>query len=125
MNNRMLAISGIILAAAIVGFFASRSTVPDAPFRSETWKKVAGNRASNERLAMVNDLLDQGLLNGRSRNQVLELLGEAEPQSYFTSYGYQVIYTLGHGRGLLPGPNYLAIKFNKDDRVAEMEVMQD
>lgn len=125
MNKRAFAISGIILVAAVAGFFAFRSTVPDKPFHSETWKNVAGNKTSNDRLAMVNDLLGQGLLHGRSRNQVIELLGTAEPESYFTSYGYQMMYTLGEGRGLLPGPNYLAIKFDDGDRVAGMDVMQD
>ncbi|MCC7439650.1 MAG: hypothetical protein IT211_14280 [Armatimonadetes bacterium] len=125
MNKRAFAISGIILTTVAIGFFTFRSTVPDTPFHSETWKKVSEDRTSNKRLAMVNDLLEQNLLNGRSRNQVLDLLGNAEPQSYFTSYGYQMMYILGDGRGLLPGPNYLAIKFDDDGHVAEAEVMQD
>ncbi|KXK51913.1 MAG: hypothetical protein UZ07_CHB004003238 [Chlorobi bacterium OLB7] len=125
MNKRAFAISGIILAAAVAGVLAFRPSVPDKPFSSEVWKEVAGDKTNNERLAMVNDLLDQGLLNGRSQRQVLQLLGAAEPESYFTSYGYQMMYTLGEGRGLLPGPNYLAIKFDDNDRVAGMDVMQD
>jgi len=46
MNKRAFAISGIVLAALAVGFLTVRSTVPDRPFHSETWKKVSEDRTS-------------------------------------------------------------------------------
>jgi len=100
----------MVLIGALVVIF---DPGPTRPFDSAGWQAAAGDASSTVRLEMVDDLLEGGVLGGRSIEQVIEILGPAETDNYFRGSGFDVMYRLGSGRGILPGPTYLALAFDE------------
>jgi hypothetical protein len=93
-------------------------------FDAERWRSVDG-RTSPERLTMIDDLVESKLLIGKTVAEVQEMLGQAEPVNYFENAGYDIMYVVGEGRGLLPGPEYLAIDISSAGTVQSIDVLQD
>ena len=98
--------------------YVSRTT-----FNSATWRRVGGTFDS-VRLRMVDDLIDSKALDGRSREQVLTLLGPADEPGKFAEWN--LVYWLGPERGMLRlDSEWLVIRFADDGRVAGYRIVRD
>ena len=76
--------------------FWPRGGVEAYDFDSAAWKRSLATKGDETRLFMVDDLLDKHPLIGRSRNQVVELLGEPDSTPYFRNF--EMVYFLGRER---------------------------
>ncbi|WP_164102270.1 hypothetical protein [Candidatus Laterigemmans baculatus] len=76
------------------------------------------------RLEMADHLVVRGTLTGLSRAEVVELLGEPPPTEYFRDW--DLVYWLGPERGFISiDSEWLVIRFDESDRVAEYEIVRD
>ncbi len=76
------------------------------------------------RLCMVDNLLAQNLLLGKSRAEVVELLGQPEPQN--GSSGYELVYLLGPERGFISiDYEWLVIQLDGAGQVSDARLMTD
>ena len=73
---------------------------------------------------MVDELLDQRWLPGRTRTEVVALLGEPRPTRYFTDY--DLVYWLGPERGPFGiDSEWLVIRLDSSGRVGEAQLATD
>ena len=73
---------------------------------------------------MVDDLLARRRLQGLARNEVVALLGEPRPSSYFRQY--DLVYWLGPERGLVSvDSEWLVFRLDATGRVAEYRLVTD
>lgn len=76
------------------------------------------------RIKMINDLLLKFPLKGKTRAEVISLLGKPEAKSYFKNY--DLVYWLGPERGFISiDSEWLLIKINKQDVVDEYSIATD
>lgn len=103
-------------------------------FDSQAWKAAAGQSGiprTEDRLTMVDDLLDSGVLDDKSLSEVLELLGPDDgPEG--TGYGagyfrnWDLVYWLGTERGFIGiDSEWLVVKFDSTDRVSRCRIATD
>lgn len=91
-------------------------------FNSTKWKQ-AEQKDESIRIRMVDDLLSQHNLTGKSRSEIDSLLGTPEKTNYFQDYDY--VYWLGPQRGLIPiDSEWLVIKF-KNNIVVDARIVMD
>jgi hypothetical protein len=96
------------------------------PFDSAAWKSslASNNLKDPVRLRMVDDLLRRHRLAGMSRSEIIALLGSPPPTEYFRNYDF--VYWLGPERGFISiDSEWLAIRFDSNDRVAEARIVRD
>ena len=94
------------------------------PFDSVTWKEsLAQNSDSRVRQSMVRDLLASRLLSGKTRPEVLELLGQPPPTDKFRILDF--VYWLGPQRGVPIDSEWLVIKLGAEGKVAGSKVIGD
>jgi hypothetical protein len=127
MNKRFVV--GTLVALALLGAAwgvvqGTKAAEPGKAFDARQWQAVDG-RSSTERLAMIDDLVQSNLLIGKTAEEVRDLLGDPEPVSYFENAGFDMMYVVGEGRGLLPGPEYLAVDLSAEGTVQSVDVRQD
>ena len=73
---------------------------------------------------MVDDLLRDVPLKGRTRAEVVALLGEPKPTSYFKEY--DLVYWLGPERGLMSiDSEWLVIRLDSLGVVAQTDLVTD
>lgn len=85
---------------------------------------ISGVSKDYPRLTMVDDLLSRKNLRNMTKSEVIELLGEPPPTDYFEEY--DLVYRLGPERGFMSiDSEWLVIRFGKDNKVADYEVMRD
>ena len=78
----------------------------------------------HKRARMADGLKLGGALAGKTRTEVVTLLGEPPATSYFSDYG--LVYQLGKDRTLFGmDSDWLAIRFGRYGRVSEVDVLQD
>ena len=71
---------------------------------------------------MVDDLLDRYDLRGRTRDEVVALIGDAPRSPLFPDY--DMVYWLGPQRGLIgTDSEFLALKLDRDKRVTAVELL--
>lgn len=76
------------------------------------------------RQQMLDDLLDEHRLAGRSRADVVRLLGEPLRTGYFRDW--DLVYWLGPERGLMSvDSEWLVLRLDQEDRVMEYRVVTD
>ena len=117
-NRKFLAVipavilSPILYVAIILIWLCSISYYPKIPFNQQEWSKN-----TEERYKMSSDLIKSGILIGKTRAEVIELLGED-----FDTYDDEnhIIYYLGHVPGLISiDPDILEIFF-EDEKVVKV-----
>jgi hypothetical protein len=122
----------LVLAALITAALLCGCSRLDSEFDSKTWK--AGGLSS--RGAMVQDLTDRGLLIGKTRTEVVDLLGEPDMCGVSTKNGPTVspakcgdgkVDWFGYNVVTIPRCNlwkcYLNVNFNSDTyRVEDLAV---
>ena len=74
LSNKDLALFACFTLVSACGLGSSELTKQPRPFNSQEWKSAEGDA----RCDMVDDLLDRVGLVGRSREEVIALLGEPE-----------------------------------------------
>ena len=97
----------------------NRRTFDAAVWRSDNssdiTKPYTYDRSWPPRLCMVDDLLASGLLNGLTKEQVIELLGPPNSEQTFEFY-----YYLGPERAVIRLDNeFLVVKFNVEGKVSD------
>jgi len=116
----------IAIASGIVLLNGSRAGSPDAiPFDKARWtdRELIGQEPY-VRLQMIDSLLAERPLQGRSRAQVVELLGEPDKTDYFADY--DLVYWLGIERGFIGiDSEWLGIKLNEQDKVVDYKILSD
>jgi hypothetical protein len=112
-----------MLALLLIGYGFGAGYLPIRPFDAALWRQV--NTADNPvRLNMVEWLVRSGRLDGLTRSQVLELLGQPDGGPYFREW--DLVYWLGPERGLMGiDSEWLVLRIGSDGRVAEYRVVRD
>lgn len=102
-----------------------KSEPPVSTFDSKTWKdQELTNQEPYPRRTMADELVSQRTLVGKTRAELLELLGEAPKTEYFADW--DVVYWLGPQRGFMAvDSEWLVIRFDESDRVAEAKITTD
>jgi len=97
----MAAVMFVLYVGIAFYIFSSHDNTVDAiDFDSQTWKNTpAESSFDSVRLRMVDSLLDLGILNGKSRSEIIELLGEPDDSRSFSDY--DLVWYLGPERGFL------------------------
>ncbi|WP_406694676.1 hypothetical protein V5E97_26830 [Singulisphaera sp. Ch08] len=76
------------------------------------------------RLEMADRLVAGHLLHGKTRQQVIQLLGEPSSEGYFRDWN--LVYWLGPERGYLSiDSEWLVLRLGRDDRVIESRIVRD
>lgn|GEM_PF-1039074 len=93
-------------------------------FDSEAWQAVS-TRRTQERIKMVDDLIDSGVLDHLPRARVAELLGDDDSDSgYFADW--DVVYWLGDERSFFSiDSEWLVIRFDDGGRVRDYRLVRD
>jgi len=94
-------------------------------FDTAVWHDRARARSTEAvRGCIVDDLLDRIKLRGRTRAEVVALLGEPPPTDYFTNF--DLVYWLGPERGLISiDSEWLVIKLDQSGRVSQARLVTD
>ncbi|MEO9633217.1 MAG: hypothetical protein ABJF89_04365 [Parasphingorhabdus sp.] len=97
--------------------------MPRASFDVDKWK-LSEDTKSHPRLTMVDSLIESGLLDGKSREDVFTLLGHPPETGYFRDW--DAVYWLGPERGFIRiDSEWLVIRFDDAGRVSEYQLMRD
>lgn len=73
---------------------------------------------------MADQLIAHGTLEGRTRSEIVDLLGEPPPTGYFREW--DLVYWLGPERGFISiDSEWLVIRFDENDRVADHKIARD
>jgi hypothetical protein len=93
------------------------------PFSTAEWRDAQAG-AANVRIRMINDLLSRYPLIGRTRQQVIGLLGEPQKTVYFKDW--DLVYLLGPERSWMGiDSEWLVLRLNKDGTVTDAKDMSD
>lgn len=112
-----------ILAALMIGYGFLTRYLPLRTFDSAVWQEVRGE-FSEVRVTMIESLVRGRRLDGLSRAQVLDLLGEPDGGLYFQEW--DMVYWLGPQRGLFGiDSEWLVLRIGSDGRVSEYQVVED
>ena len=113
-----LAVIAILLLTAI-GTFWFRGE----PFDGSKWNDEARMR-DNGRSRMADRLLARRSLRGKTKNEVLALLGIPRATEYFRDW--DLVYWLGSERGFISiDSEWLVLKFNSEGRVSDAKIVTD
>ena len=109
----------------IVGYFFYQMTGPQYfqknNFNTAEWKQNL-EKFNDIKLFMVDDLLKNHQLIGKTRDEVKSILGVPPPTDYFQDYDY--VYRLGREGGLGVDSKWLGLKF-ENDLVISADILRD
>ncbi|MBT2663296.1 hypothetical protein [Bacillus sp. ISL-45] len=78
-----------------------------------------------ERVGMVDSMLSEVELKGKTKSEIIKLLGEEEERAYFKEPN-NIVYYLGDERGFMSiDSEWLVIWFDDKDRVTDYEIKTD
>jgi hypothetical protein len=96
---------------------------PGRAFDPVAWQDEAQVR-QEVRLGMADRLVAQGTLHGKTRTEVVEMLGEPPLTEYFRDW--DLVYWLGPERGFIRiDSEWLVIRLSPDGRVSEYRIVRD
>jgi hypothetical protein len=73
---------------------------------------------------MADRLVSCGTLRGKTRQQVIELLGDPSDEGYFRQF--DLVYWLGPERGFMSiDSEWLVLRLGRDERVVECRIVRD
>ena len=117
----------LILAAPYIFLFGTMSVITvkerldRCAFDSQTWKQ--GNQGE-VRVRRVDSLLPQHNLIGKSRGEVVALIGEPDNTSYFREY--DMVYRLGMERAFINiDSEWLVLRLDTNQVVTEFRIVRD
>jgi len=111
----------ILYTGAVIFMLLIFSYAPSREFSKEEWLDK-----KEQRVELVDDLIDRKMLDGLTENEVLELLGEPEKNNYyFKSLEWDFIYYLGLERGLFRIDSEWLLIWIEDGVVDRYEIHRD
>jgi hypothetical protein len=136
-KHRRLSVGvGIVGAVVAIGAFGlptlRRALLPlptdrchDSSFNPAAWRDSSlAYSAAAVRGCMVDDLLARQPMRGRSRAEIVALLGEPRPTAYFKNY--DLVYWLGPERGLMSiDSEWLVMRLDSAGRVSQARIVTD
>jgi hypothetical protein len=121
--------AGLLYVAVAVGWVVGAPAADDyrhrRRFDATAWKRDAGHDTKwPTRLTMANDLVESCVLDGKTKAQVLELLG---PETVTDKWkDWELVYWLGPERGLFRiDSEWLVIQFSSDGRTSDVRIVRD
>jgi hypothetical protein len=122
LQTAALILALLIFASAIAAGFVG-GYLPVRLFDHDRWVSDESGE-TDVRLSMIDHLVRSGRLDGKSRKDVLSLLGPPTDTNYFADW--HLVYRLGWQRGLFRiDSEWLVIRFGASDTVSEYEVVVD
>jgi hypothetical protein len=119
--RRRIVIATSVLAV-VLGTAVWQLWFPGRAFVSAVWRDKT-RVDTGVRLAMADRLVARGTLQGKTRQEVVELLGETPPTGYFQEW--DMVYWLGPERGFMGiDSEWLVLQF-VDGRVHEYRIAHD
>jgi hypothetical protein len=118
---RWLAVAFVVLTVTVL--VAKWFWFPGRSFDAVAWNDQTQVR-EGVRLKMADRLLARRTLIGRTRAEVVELLGEPSPTAYFAEW--DLVYWLGPERGYFSiDSEWLVVRLGEDGRVADNRIVRD
>ena len=119
-----LILFGTVICFALGALF-DYNRIAKTRFDSSEWKNTGDqNQYSYPRLKMADELISSHRLYGKSKEEVIELLGKASDEGYFLSY--DLVYWLGPERSWISiDSEWLVIKLDHAGRVNEYKLERD
>jgi hypothetical protein len=123
----LIAAAGSLMIAGGIWWYVTVVSQSDRmrpiPFSAAEWRNAQAG-AANVRIRMINDLLSRYPFIGRTRQQVIGLLGEPQKTGYFKDW--DLVYLLGPERSWMGiDSEWLVLRLNKDGTVTDAKVMSD
>jgi hypothetical protein len=118
--------SPYVFVGGWMGWETAKELASRRRFDQEAWWRAgyAATGAEPVRLRMVDDLLQRRLLDGKTRAEVIALLGPPPETAYFREY--DLVYWLGPERSIFSiDSEWLGIRLGPDGRVAEAVLLRD
>ena len=104
-----------------MGFDAAKERLNRLPFDSAKWK---AGQENDIRIRMVDSLLHNYELRGKTRAEILALLGKPDNTGYFREY--DLVYRLGAERGFISiDSEWLVFRLDTNDTVKECTIARD
>ncbi len=121
-QKRWLIIALAVLA--VIAVIAVRCVwFPGRAFDPNVWKDEAQVR-QGVRLEMADRLIARGTLLGKTRDEVMQQLGEPPPTGYFADW--DMVYWIGPERGYFSiDSEWLVLRLGEDGRVVENRIVRD
>lgn len=96
-------------------------------FNAEVWKDPMSYKYRAHDITERQKMLDSVLkvINGKSRNEIIDLLGSAEDTGYFRESGRDLLYILGPERGIGVDMEWLLLWFDQDNILVKYQVCTD
>ncbi len=128
-----LALVGVVVAAGLlylavgVGLMIGVPTVDDyrhrQRFDAPAWRLDQGqDRKWPTRLAMATDLVKSRILMGKTKGEILELLGPETETANWKDWG--IVYWLGPERGFMGiDSEWLVVRYGSDGRAREVRIV--
>jgi len=117
-----LATGVVIILACLAWMFR----IPGRQFDQDLWSEFGDFNQSSRypRLEMADRLVAAEALRGRTRNEVVEMLGEPPHTEYFREWN--LVYWLGPERGFMSiDSEWLVFRFDTQGHVAEYRIVRD
>lgn len=112
-----------LAAMVIAGVAVWRSWYPGCAFDPTAWRDKT-LIPQGVRLGMADRLLARGTLRGKTRAQVVEMLGKPPETEYFREY--DLVYWLGPERGFFGiDSEWLVMRIGSEGRVMECRLVTD
>ena len=122
-RKRVAIALGVIASLIMIGVVASQFVTPGVDFKRAAWLDPA-HRQDNVRLRMADRLVATGALVGKTRAQVIEMLGESSSSGYFSDW--DLVYWLGDERGWMSiDSEWLVVRLSPDGRVVANRIVRD
>jgi hypothetical protein len=113
----------VVVASAATVLIVCRAWFAGQSFDRAAWQEDA-TAESGARKAMADRLLARRTLFGKTRAEVVDLLGEPPPTEYFREW--DLVYRLGMERGFITiDSEWLVLRMGTDGRVAEARLVTD
>ena len=113
----------LLFASTVIAMLAlERVWFADREFDAAVWRDEAQVRRG-VRSKMADWLLARGMLLGKTRAEVVELLGEPPPTEYFADW--DMVYWLGLERGYGIDSEWLVLRVDSEGRIAENHIARD
>lgn len=94
------------------------------PFDAAAWQDERQARRRNVRLKMADHIVATKMLSGKTRAEVVALLGEPPPTEYFKSW--DLVYWLGPERGFISiDSEWLVVKLDAQGKVSDYRIVRD
>ena len=124
----------IVLAGALFvtnKIVIARAEADDVPFNAELWRAASrkseqrGEVPKDTRLNMYRDLMGKDLIFGKTRKELIAMMGEPENCPYLDWPWKHFNYWVGQEVGLIRWHNiWIGIYFDKLDRVQQVEILK-